>query len=243
MTPADTIAKYGALAMVRALGLPDAAERQRVFLRGLRYLSLLLFPIGVGAASVAYTLEAALLPPGWHGVAPLIVGLAGAAMSLGCFSMCFAQLTALQRPGLGGLLPAVRLLGFALGLWGIARWDGQRAHLEAVAWAVSAALAGATLLALVLSAWTDRLAFSQLLRALVPPLLGAAAMGAGLWLFRRELAALNIRPSLLRLLGEILAGVALYGLYLRLCHRAVFSQAHSWISARLSKSTSARPGV
>jgi hypothetical protein len=222
--------------MVRALGLSDVAQRQRVFLRGLRYLSALLFPIGVGAASVAATLEAAILPAHWHGVAPLVVGLGGAAMSLGCFAMCFAQLTALQRPGLGGLLPAVRLLLFAAGLYAVGRLDTQRQHLPAVAWAVSAAFTAATLIGLWLSARADRLPLREVAVALAPPLLGSAVMGLGLWLMQKELARLGILPSLPLLIGEIIGGAALYAFYLRLCHPALWAEGSAWLRARLNRS-------
>ncbi|HRI52372.1 MAG TPA: oligosaccharide flippase family protein [Pseudomonadota bacterium] len=235
MTPADTIARYGAMAMVRALGLPDAAERQRVFLRGLRYLSLLLFPIGIGAAAVAPTLEAALLPAHWHGVASLMVGLAAGAMSLGCYALSFAQLTALMRPVLGGLLPMTRLAAFALGLFLVTRWDPAHQHLQAVAWAVSAALAVAAGVALWLSARVDRLPASRLLRALAPSVAGSAVMGAGLWSLQRELRALAIAPSLFCLLGEIAFAVLLYGLYLKLCHRAIWQEASRWLRARVRR--------
>lgn len=232
MTPTDTIARYGANALVRALGVKDGAARQRVFLLGLRYLSLLLFPIGVGAALLAPTLEVAILPQHWHGVAPLVVGLSAGAVTLGCFQLAFAQLTALHRPTLGGLLPATRVLLFGLGLYLVARWDVQRQHLSMVAWAVSFAFLLAVLIAMGLSARADRLRPTQLLSALSPPLLGSVWMGVGLWLLQRGLRTLGVAPSGWRLALELLVGVASYALYLRLAHPALWSQASAWLRQR-----------
>ena len=232
MTPTDTIARYGANALVRALGVKDGAARQRVFLLGLRYLSLLLFPIGVGAALVAPTLEVALLPQHWLGVAPLVVGLSAGAVTLGCFQMAFAQLTALHRPTLGGLLPATRVLLFGLGLYLVSRWDVHHQHLSMVAWAVSAAFLLAVLIAIALSAHADHLRLMQIISALSPPLLGAVWMGVGLWLLKRGLQALGVAPSGLRLALEILVGIMIYGLYLRLAHPALWLQASTWLRQR-----------
>lgn len=238
MTPADTIARYGADAMIRALVIPDPAVRQRTFLQGLRYLSLPLFPVGVGAAAVAETLEAALLPAHWHGIAPLIIGLSAAAMTLGCFQMVFAYLTALNLPRLGGLLPGIRLGAFLLGLFLVACLDPQRQHLPAVAWAVSGAFVSATLFVLWLSTQPEGLQLAQVAVALGPPLIGSAVMGSGLWLLRRGLTDLGVRPSLLCLLVEIGAGVLLYTAYLRLAHRALWAEASAWLRSRLGRARS-----
>ena len=106
---------------------------------------------------------------------------------------------------------------------------------QAVAWAVSAALAVAAGVALWLSARVDRLPASRLLRALAPSVAGSAVMGAGLWSLQRELRALAIAPSLFCLLGEIAFAVLLYGLYLKLCHRAIWQEASRWLRARVRR--------
>lgn len=235
MTPADTIARYGANAMVRALAVPEAEARRRTFLLGLRYLCALLFPIGIGAGAVAGTLEAALLPPRWHGVAELVVGLSAGAMTLGCFQMAFSHLTAMNRPRLGGLLPTVRLGAFVLGLFLVTRFDPQHQHLSAVAWAVSAAFVLAAVFALWLCALADGLRIGQIAGALGPALLGSVSMGAGLWLLRRGLERAGLHPSPVRLVIEIIVGAGLYAAYLRLLHPALWREATGFLGGRMKR--------
>ena len=239
MTPSETIAMYGATAMVRALGLNDVATRQRTFLQGLRYVSLLLWPIGAGAALVAGTLEVALLPQSWRGIAGVVMGLGLGGAMLGVSRMCFAQLTALHRTRAGGLMYAVQLAAFGLGLFLVARLDQQRQHMPAVALAVSAAFTVPALLGLGLSIRADNLPGRGVLVALTPPLLGTAVMALAVWLLQRGLGSLGLAPSPLRLLIEITTGIAVYAAYLRLVHRALWIEATTWLAQRRHQSAPA----
>lgn len=232
MTPTETIAMYGATAMVRALGLKDVEARQRTFLQGLRYVSLLLWPIGAGAALVAGTFEVALLPPSWHGIAEVVAGLGVGGAALGVSRMCFAQLTALHRTRAGGTMYAAQLVTFLLGLFLVARLDPGRQHLPAVALAVSAAFGLTALLGLGLSIRADSVPLRDVLGALTPPFLGTLVMGAAVWLLQRGLVQLGMAPSLLRLSLEILSGIVIYAAYLRLVHRGLWLEATSWLAQR-----------
>lgn len=232
MTPCDTIAMYGATALVSALGLSDVAVRQHTYLQGLRYVSLLLFPISMGLALTVGTLEAAVLPPHWHGISHVSAGLAIGASALGLHRMGFAQLTALHRTPLVALSYGVQLLTFCLGLWLVTYLDQSRQHLAAVAWMVSLAFLLPALLNLVMSLRADRIAAHRVVHALTPPLLGTLVMGGLLWLLQQGFARLHVAPSLLRLGIEVAAGMALYGLYLRLLHPELWTEVATWLRKR-----------
>lgn len=232
MTPSETIAMYGATAMVRALGLKDVETRQRTFLQGLRYVSLLLWPIGAGAALVAGTLEGAVLPPSWRGIAEVVAGLGLGGAALGVSRMCFAQLTALHRPRVGGAMYIVQLLTFGLGLFLVGRWDEQRTHMPAIALAVSAAFTLPALLGLWLSIRADSLQLRSVIIALTPPFIGTLVMGLCVWSLQRALIYAGLPASLPRLLIEIGSGVLLYTTYLRLFHRPLWREATTWLAHR-----------
>jgi O-antigen/teichoic acid export membrane protein len=232
MTPSETIAMYGATAMVRALGLNDVEARQRTFLQGLRYVSLLLWPIGAGAGLVAGTLEVALLPPSWHGIAGVVGGLGLGGAALGITRMCFAQLTALHRTRAGGFMYALQLAAFLLGLFLVGRLDHQRQHMPAVALAVSVAFSLTALLGLALSISTDKLPLRGVLGALAPAFFGSLVMAAGVWGLQQGLVGLGMAPSRLRLLLEIGSGILLYAAYLRLLHRDLWQEATTWLAQR-----------
>lgn len=224
MTPCETIAMYGATAMVRALGLPDKERRQHTYLQGLRYVSLLLFPIAVGVALVGGSFEAALLPPRWHGVAQVLLGLAAGAMALGVHRMAFAQLTALHRPRLAAVVYVAQVSTFLLGLSLVVRLDTSRQHLPAVAWAVSCAFTLAAGLGLWMSMRADQLPLRAVAAAFAPPVFGTAVMALGVLLVQRGLSQLGQGSGATALLVEIAAGVVLYAGYLRLFHRELWGQ-------------------
>lgn len=222
MTPCETIAMYGATAMVRALGLPDKARRQHTYLQGLRYVSLLLFPIAVGVALVGGSFEAALLPPRWHGVAQVLLGLAAGAMALGVHRMAFAQLTALHRPRLAAVVYVAQVSTFLFGLFLVVRLDTSRQHLPAVAWAVSCAFTLAAGLGLWMSMRADQLPLRAVAAAFVPPVFGTAVMALGVLLVQRS--RLGQGSGATALVVEIAAGVGLYAGYLRLFHRELWGE-------------------
>lgn len=232
MTPSETIAMYGATAMVRALGLKDVATRQRTFLQGLRYVSLLLWPIGAGAALVAGTLEGALLPPSWHGIAEVVAGLGLGGAMLGVSRMCFAQLTALHRTRAGGAMYVLQLVAFGLGLFLVGRLDRQRLHMPAIAVAVSVAFTLPALLGLWLSIRADNLSIRGVIAALTPPFIGTAVMGLSVWSLQRGLVYLGLPATPLRLFIEIGSGVLIYTAYLRLLHRPLWQEATTWLAQR-----------
>lgn len=232
MTPTDTIALYGTTAMVRALGVKGRAVRQRVFLQGVRYVSLLLFPISIGAVLIARTLEVSLLPERWHGVAAIITGLSLASATQGLYRLAFAHLSALQRPRLVGMINAGRLGLFGLGLYAVAHLDAGRSFVAGTAWAVSAAFVLSALLGLLLSARVDGISVRRVAGALAPPVLGTVVMAAGLLGLLRGLDRAGVAPTGARLLCEVAAGAALYVGYLRIGHAALWREAVSWLRGR-----------
>jgi len=232
MTPSETIAMYVASALVRALGLSDAELRCASFLQGLRYVSLALLPIGVGATLVAPTFEAALLPERWHGVAQVMIGLSLGAMSLGIHRMAFALLTALHRSRLAALAYALQVGCFATGLWLVAATDPDQLHMERVAQAVSVALAVAACGGLAMVLWIDSLRFSQLLVALAPPVAATALMAGMLLLLRSFTSQLGLPATVFRLGCEILLGLGSYLLGLRLLFPALFLDVRNFIARR-----------
>jgi O-antigen/teichoic acid export membrane protein len=224
MTPCETIAMYGATAMVRALGLPDKARRQRTYLQGLRYVSLLLFPIAVGVALVGGSFEAALLPARWHGVAQVLIGLAAGAMALGVHRMAFAQLTALHRPRLAAVVYVAQVSTFLLGLFLVVHLDTGRQHLPAVAWAVSCAFTLAAGLGLLMSMRADQLPLRAVAAAFVPPLVGTAVMALGVLVVQRGLSRLGRASGAAALVVEIAVGAVLYAGYLRLFYTELWGE-------------------
>lgn len=238
MTPCETIAMYGATAMVRALGLEDAARRQRTYLAGLRYVSLLLFPIAVGAALVGPSFEAALLPARWRGVAAVITGLSVGGLALGVHRMAFAQLTALHRPRLAAVVYLAQVSTFLLGLFLVVRLDTGRQHLPAVAWAVSSAFALAAVLGLALTMLAEQLSARAVAGTFVPPLLGTAVMALGVLAVQRGLTAAGLALRPLALALEVTTGIGVYAGYLRLAHRALWRQALTGLRRRSSPSES-----
>lgn len=232
MTPSETIAMYAASALVRALGIQDQERRRQNFLTGLRYVTLLLLPISVGAALLGPTFEAALLPPRWHGIAQVMAGLSLGAVSLGFHRMAFAQLTALHRSRSAALVYGTQLTCFVLGLYAVAVFDPQRQHMARTAVAVSVALTLAAAIGVALTLYIEQLHPASLLRALAPSILGSAAMGMSLLLLRFCAAKLGCPDTASLLLAEVLGGVLTYGLYLRAFHSALFDEVKRFIARR-----------
>lgn len=235
MTPSDTIAMYGATAMVRALGLPEPAERQRALLGSLRSLGLFLFPIGALTALCAGSIERVLLPPRWYGVAPVVVGLCLGAMSQTVKRLAFAQLTALHRSRLAAVLEAGRLFTFLVAMALVWRLDPARAHMPWVGWGVSLSFALSAAVSLFVCLRADGLPASAGLRALLPPALGAAASALCVLALQRGLGRLGLLPGAPRLALELAVGIGAYGLYLRLVHGAIYREALGWLRAQIKK--------
>lgn len=229
MTPIDTIALYGTTAMVRALGVQSSATRKRAYLQSVRYVSLLLLPLGAGAALVAGTLETALFPAHWHGVAAIMLGIGLGGTTQGLSRLSFAHLSALHRPRLAGVVNAARLGLFVLSLYVAAQLDGARQHVELVAWAVSVAFLGSALVGIWMSLRVEAIPARQVLRALAPPILGTVVMAGGLLGIQRGLAAAGMPATVLRLCFEIAAGALLYVGYLRLAHAELWHEAITWL--------------
>ena len=154
------------------------------------------------------------------------------AVSLGFHRMAFAQLTALHRSRPAALVYATQISTFVLGLWLVAYADPARQHMERTAYAVSAALLLAGITGLLLTMMLERLALRRLLGALAPAGLGTLVMSGAIlgaqWLSRR----LSLGQTGLRLLGEVLLGVVVYGSYLRLCHPSLFDDVRRFIARR-----------
>ena len=179
---------------------------------------------------VAGTLEGALLPPSWHGIAAVVRGLGLGGAVLGISRMCFAQLTALHRTRSAGIIYAVQLVAFGLGLFLVGRLDQERQHMPAVALAVSAAFTLPSMVGLGLSIRADDLSLRAVLAALTPPFFGTIVMGIAVWGLQRGLVQAGMAPSLLRLAIEVPSGIVIYALYQRLVHRKLWVEATTWIA-------------
>jgi PST family polysaccharide transporter len=236
MTPSDTIAMYGGSAMVRALGLRDGEVRRRTYLSGLRYMGLLLFPIGAGAALCAGTLERALLPLRWHGVAPIMVGLSAGAMTTGLMRMAFMHLTGMHRMRAAGVMDGLRLVLFLLALAGVALLDPQRAHLSWIGWGVAAAFVVSTAIGLYISLRADGIAWGEAARAIGPAAAATLFMSGVVFGLLWLLGHLGLGDSPVGLLLLIGTGVFSYAGYLRLCHRPLYDEMTGWMANRLRRS-------
>lgn len=231
MTPCDTVALYATTALIRALGLDEAEARRRAYLAGLRYVCLVLFPVAVGGALIAPAVEKAVLPERWHGLAAVLTGLCGAAMSVGIFRLSFVQLTSLHRPVTAFVVDFGRLVFFLLGIAAVYILDGGRQHLPWVAWAVSGGFVLSALFGLFISARADELPLRAVLSALAPSGLGTAFMGGGVYLLRGLLERTLLPPALC-LVVEIAAGALLYVAYLRVFHPTLVRDAVAWLRNR-----------
>lgn len=229
MTPTDTIALYGATALVRALGVADDARRRETYLTGLRYMSLVLFPLGAGVALCAATLEAAALPTRWHGVAGLTLGLLGASLSTGLMRLAFAHLTAIHRVRLAGVVEGLRLVFFVLALAAIALWAPA---LTSIGYAVSVAFMLSSLVALGCSLRADGISLAQGVGALMPPALATMLMAAGLLALRRGAELVPGLPQAGLLVVEVAVGAGMYVAALRVLFPAVFATAWTWLRRR-----------
>ncbi|MFO0620839.1 MAG: oligosaccharide flippase family protein [Polyangia bacterium] len=232
MTPSETIAVYAASAMVRALGLSDRSARQHNYLQGLRYVSLFLVPLAVGAALVASTFEVALLPERWRGVAGVMQWLAIGAMSLGFHRMAFAQLTALHHSRMAGLIYATQLLSFVTGLVVVALTDPSRLQMERVALAVSLALLLASACGTAMTVWVDELPLRRLAQALGPALLSTTGMAVVLLALRPVWNWAHVAATPLRLGAEVAVGAAVYTACLRVFFPSLLHEVRSFISRR-----------
>ena len=188
--------------------------------------------LAVGAALVAPTFEAALLPERWHGVAQVMSCLSLGALSLGFHRMAFAQLTALHRSRLAGAIYAMQLVCFVLGLWIVAQTDPERVQMERVALAVSVALAMAASCGVAMTMWVESLRFSKIAAALAPAVLATLMMAIVLLSLRVATARLNVAATSLRLVGEVMIGAGSYVLCLRLGYPALFPEVRNFIARR-----------
>lgn len=232
MTPTETIAMYAASAMVRALGVSDRSQRQHNYLQGLRYVSLFLVPLGIGAALVAETFEAALLPARWHGVAGVMQGLAIGAVSLGFHRMAFAQLTALHESRKAGLIYATQLISFVTGLGVVALSDSARLHMDRVALAVSLALLLAAVCGTVMTLRVDGLPLRRVVDSLWPALVSTTLMAVVLLSLRPVWRWAQVAASPVRLAAEVAVGAAVYTACMRWLFPSLFAQVRRFITRR-----------
>lgn len=201
--PAIYVGGHIGTVMMPAIVRAQPVERAPLIVRALGLTAVVLFPMAFGLSACASTLVAALLPPEWSQVAPLLSVLAAVSVLAPASFMLASFLGALGENGTAlriELLTVLVLIG-ALAL--LSRWG-----VVAASFAVGIALV--VQLALSVSACRRH---GLHLHGLGAPLLrvtaACAVMVAGVLLLRTTMSGWQDWPAL-RLVCEIALGAALY---------------------------------
>lgn len=201
--PAIYVGGHIGTVMMPAIVRAQPAERASLIVRALGLTAVVLFPMAFGLSVCASTLVAALLPPDWSQVAPLLSVLAAVSVLAPASFMLASFLSALGENGtlLRIELTTVLTLVGALAL--LSRWG-----VLAASFAVGIALA--VQLALSLTACRRH---GLYLHGLAAPLLrvmaACAVMVAGVLLLRAAIEA-SLDWEALQLVSEIAVGATSY---------------------------------
>lgn len=184
--------------------MPDG-QVQRAFVRSIKLLALVVFPLATGLGAISGTLVVALFRAEWQGVAPflLILGMLSLASPIG--DAIHVYLCARRRTRAAMVLSlfgtALLLSLVALGAQVSPEWAAVGAGLGG--WCHAAA-------GLALAQRLDALPAREALRQLVPPALASAVMVGVVFGVRATLTALGGLPSVALLGVEVLAGALAY---------------------------------
>lgn len=181
------------------------------FTRSTRAIMVAAMPFFFGLAAVAEPLVLTLLGEKWREIVPLLLPLALAMPFWTLFTLLRPATDALGRPGIASgnaaagalLMPVVFLVGAQWGIVGIA-WAWMVAYPLLLAFAAVRSLPIIGIRSI------------DLLRAVAPPVLAAAAMAAAVMLVDRMLPAM---PQILRLAVLVATGGPIYCLWLFLFAR------------------------
>ena len=202
--PALYIGGHIGTVMMPAIVRAPVQDRTHMIVRALALTAVVLFPMAFGLATCANTLVAALLPPNWAQVAPLLSVLAAvsvlgaASFMLASFLAALGQNTSLMRIEFVSVLVLLGAMVY-LSRWGV------------VVASFAVGLALVTQFALSVTACRRHgLALHTLGRSLLPVMLACVVMMVGVLLLRAALGPHLESLPLVLLLCEIVAGAALY---------------------------------
>ncbi|WP_192649438.1 lipopolysaccharide biosynthesis protein [Sphingopyxis sp. OAS728] len=194
------------------------------FTRSTRAIMVAAMPFFFGLAAVAEPLVLTLLGEKWREIVPLLLPLALAMPFWTLFTLLRPATDALGRPGIASgnaaagalLMPVVFVVGAQWGIIGIA-WAWMVAYPLLLAFAA------------VRSLPIIGIGSIDLIRAVAPPVLAAAAMAAAVMLVDRVLPAM---PQILRLATLVATGGPIYCLWLFLFARETVRDLISMVRGR-----------
>lgn len=207
--PAVYVGGHIGTVMVPAIVRAEPAARAPLVVNALVVAAVLLCPMAAGLAVCAPTLVAALLPPAWAMVAPLL-GVLALMMLLGPGSFILSSfLTSLGRNGVLLWIEVVTMAVLVAAFVVLARWG-----VVAAAFAVGVAMLVQWLLT-VRACHRDGVRLGRLWPPLARVALACVAMVLAVWGVRAMMA--GQLPAMARLLLEVGIGGLVYPAALALC--------------------------
>jgi len=208
--------------LARVAGQPEIYQRQAA--RFYRSTAVLLFPCGVGMALTSEEIMRVLAGPRWEGSGRLLAWLAPAVVVHGLYNITGSLLMACGRASwlarAACVLGLVQIQGYAAGYWlgGLSAGDAFGS-----AQGVAASYSMVLILVLFLPyQWLSMretgVSFAIVFRGLAGPLRNALLMGVAVWWIQvqaRHWTGWEELPSLSRLAGLTVAGMAIYAILAR----------------------------
>lgn len=223
--PALFVGGHVGTVLMPAIVRAQPAQRAPMIVRALALTAVVLCPMAFGLASCAQTLVAALLPPAWAQVGPLLSVMAVTSV-LGAGSFMLASfLAALGRNFTLVRIEAVSVVVLVAALVFLSRWG-----VVAASFAVGIAL----IVQFALSASACRrhgLALNALGGPLLRVVAACLAMAAGVLLLRWRLAPSLHEMKIVLLVCEVAVGALLYAACLRLFGRGLLQDVLRLLSA------------
>jgi lipopolysaccharide exporter len=203
--PSDNVGTAASDVLFSSLPRLPRERRPAAMVRALGLLALIIFPLGVGLAFVAPTLVAALFPPKWQPLAPIITVLAAFSVVHPIADPLMVYLKTQGRTRVVLLAQAVRLF-LVLGAIKLLSVGGL------VAASCGQAAGGVFYLLFLLwfLAHTEGLAAGAVLASAGRVLAACGAMGVAVLLARAALAATGAHGAVVALAVEMAAGVLVY---------------------------------
>jgi PST family polysaccharide transporter len=202
-TPATAVGDQ--MSDVIGASFPHVSQQRRgdALVDACTMVSLIMFPLSVGLATVAPTIVDTFFDPKWASIEPMLMWLAALSMARPIANILAAYLYASNRPGivlwiewatLGGVVAAISTVG-RLGITWACAWVGIVFVLRTLAgmWTVSR---------------LDGVRLSAFLLPMTRPLFASFVMAAGILAARSTFAGL---AAPIRLVEEIALGGILYG--------------------------------
>lgn len=183
----------------------DHEARNRAVVRSTALLSLVIFPLSLGLATVAQPLVEVILDEQWHGVGPFVTLLSAVSLFQPLGSTLGAYLIARSQTFLLLMMEVVRLIALVLGMWLFARLGPLWICLG-----VGTAFALHTLVTASLCVWLFGVSGTALFVAFMRPLLACLPMVAAVLAVRFGLRAAGNDSALLSLIVEVATGALVY---------------------------------